>query len=57
MIDDYIRQLIIKKGSLEEIKKYAIKKQGMHILRDDALLKVRDGLTTLDEAIRTTTEE
>ena len=57
MIDDYIRQLIIKKGSLEEIKDYAIKKMGMRTLRDDALLKVKQGLTTLDEALRITTEE
>ncbi len=57
MIDDYIRQLIIKKGSLEEIKAYAIKKKGMRTLRDDALLKAKQGLTTLDEAVRITTEE
>lgn len=57
MIDDYIRRLIIKKGSLNEIREYAIKNKGMRILRDDALLKVRQGQTTLDEAIRITTEE
>lgn len=57
MIDDYIRQLIIKKGSLEEIKEYAIKKKGMKTLRDDALLKVKQGMTTLEEALRVTTEE
>ena len=57
MIDDRIRQLIIKKGSLEEIKEYAIKDQGMKSLREDALLKVQQGMTTLDEALRITTEE
>jgi type IV pilus assembly protein PilB len=57
MIDDHIRQLIIKKGSLDEIKEYAIEKQGMNTLRDDALLKVKQGLTSLDEALRITTEE
>ncbi|MFC1658574.1 GspE/PulE family protein [Candidatus Omnitrophota bacterium] len=57
MIDDQVRQLIIKKGSLEEIRQYAIKKQGMKSLREDALLKVKTGLTTLDEALRITTEE
>jgi len=57
MIDDYIRRLIIKKGSLDEIKEYAVEKQGMKNLRDDALLKVKQGLTTLDEALRITTEE
>ena len=29
----------------------------MKTLRDDAFLKVKDGMTTLDEAIRITTEE
>jgi len=57
MIDDYVRQLIIKRGSLEEIKKYAVEKQGMKDLREDALLKVKQGSTTLDEALRITTEE
>ena len=57
MVDDYIRRLIIKKGSLDEIREYAIKNKGMKILRDDALLKVKNGQTTLDEAIRITTEE
>ena len=57
MIDDCIRQLITKKGSLEEIKEYAIKTNDMRILRDDALIKVKNGLTTIDEAIRITTEE
>lgn len=57
LIDDYIRQLIVKKGSLEEIKRYAIEKKGMRTLRDDAILKAKQGLTTLDEAIRITSEE
>lgn len=57
MIDDYIKQLIIKRGSIEEIKDYAIKNKGMKNLRDDALLKAKNGLTTIDEAIRVTTEE
>ncbi|MFH1678499.1 MAG: GspE/PulE family protein [Candidatus Omnitrophota bacterium] len=57
MIDDYIRQLIVKKASLDEIKEYAIKNNGMKTLRDDVLLKVEHGETTLDEALRITTEE
>ena len=57
MIDDHIRQLITRKGSLDEVKEYAIKKKGMKTLRDDALIKVKDGMTTLDEALRITTEE
>ncbi len=57
VIDDYIRQLIIEEGSLDAIKKYAIQEKGMKTLRDDALLKVKQGLTPLEEAIRITTAE
>lgn len=57
MIDDNMREMIIKKESLDKIRAYATQKAGMKTLRDDAFLKVREGLTTLDEAIRITTEE
>lgn len=57
MNNDFIREMIIKKKSIDEIKQYAVKECGMKTLRDDAFLKVKDGLTTLDEALRITTEE
>jgi len=57
MIDDHIREMIIQKKSCDEIKEYAIKELGMLTLRDDAFLKVKQGLITLEEAIRVTTEE
>ncbi len=57
LIDDRIRELIIKRKSIDEIKAYAIRERGMMTLRDDAFLKVKNGLTTLDEALRITTEE
>jgi len=57
MIDDTIREMIIRKASLDEIRKYAVEKCGMMTLRDDAFIKVREGTTTLDEAIRITSEE
>jgi type II secretory ATPase GspE/PulE/Tfp pilus assembly ATPase PilB-like protein len=57
LIDDAIREMIIKKQSLDDIKDYAIKTKGMKLLRDDVYLKVREGLTTIEEAIRLTTEE
>jgi type IV pilus assembly protein PilB len=57
LIDDAIRELIIRKRSLDEIKEYALKTLGMKLLRDDAFVKVKDGVTTLDEAMRITTEE
>ncbi len=57
LIDDPIREMVIRKRSLDEIKDYATRTLGMKMLRDDAFLKVREGMTTLDEAIRITTEE
>lgn len=57
LIDDTMREMIVKKDSLDEIRKYAIEKCGMLTLRDDAYLKVKEGLTTLEEAVRITTEE
>ncbi|MFA5155900.1 MAG: GspE/PulE family protein [Candidatus Omnitrophota bacterium] len=57
MIDDNIRDMIIRKKSIDEIKNYAIKECGMVTLRDDAFLKVKEGTTTLEEALRITTEE
>ncbi len=56
MIDDNIREMIIRKKSLDEIKQYA-QEHGMQTLRDDAFLKVKEELTTLEEALRITTEE
>ena len=57
MIDDTIREMIIKKESIDAIKQYAIEKCGMVTLRDDAFLKVKQELATLEEALRITTEE
>lgn len=57
LIDDAIREMIIKKTSLDEIKTYATEKCGVKLLRDDAFLKVQQGLTCLEEALRITTEE
>ena len=57
MIDDTMREMIMKRNSLDEIKAYVIDKCGMKILRDDAFIKVKNGVTTIEEAIRITTEE
>lgn len=55
-IDDDIRDLIVKRVSSLEIKNYAISK-GMTTLREDALKKFCQGLTTLDEVVRVTSED
>lgn len=57
LIDEVIREMIIKKESLDKVKEYASKKKGMMDLRADAFLKVRDELTTLDEALSVTTQD
>jgi type II secretory ATPase GspE/PulE/Tfp pilus assembly ATPase PilB-like protein len=56
MINDDIREMVVKKTSLDGIKQYAIEKCGMRTLREEAFLKVNEGITTLDEALRITTE-
>ncbi len=56
LVDDTIRDLVLKRSSSFAIKEYAIKK-GMATLREDALKKVCLGMTTLDEILRVTSEE
>ncbi len=56
VVDDPIRDLIVKRVSSFEIKDYAVKR-GMTTLREDALKKMCQGVTTLDEVIRVTTED
>jgi len=56
LINDNIREMIIERKSIDIIKQYA-QEQGMKTLRDDAFLKVKQELTSLDEAIKITTEE
>jgi type IV pilus assembly protein PilB len=56
-IDDSIRDMIIRRASLSAIKEFATKERGMMTLRDDAMYKVAEGTTTLEEALQATTEE
>ncbi len=56
LLDDNIRDLVVKRASAFEIKDYAIK-NGMTTLREDAIKKFCRGLTTLDEIIRVTSED
>lgn len=56
-INDKIREMAIKKVDSSQIKEYAIKELGMMTLRDDALLKVKQGVVSLEEAVEVTTEE
>jgi type IV pilus assembly protein PilB len=56
VMDDNIRDLIVKRVSSFDIKEYAMKK-GMTTLREDAVKKFCQGITTLDEVVRVTTED
>ncbi|MBM3248392.1 MAG: type II secretion system protein GspE [Candidatus Omnitrophica bacterium] len=57
MVDDQIREMIVKRTPSDEIKNYAIKNCGMVTLWDDAVKKFTLGLTTLEEVLRVTSEE
>jgi len=48
-----IRELILDRASTTEIRKLAIK-QGMSNLREDGLIKVAKGITTVEEVLRET---
>ena len=52
-VSDEIRKLIIERASSMDIGKLAIN-QGMKRLRDVALMKAREGLTTLEQVLVTT---
>jgi type IV pilus assembly protein PilB len=56
LLDDAIRDMIIRKASADEIKRYAISK-GMQTLRDNALRQFMRGETTLEEVLRVTADE
>jgi type IV pilus assembly protein PilB len=56
LVDDTIREMIIKRKSSDEIKEYAVS-NNMSTLRENAFKKALSGLTTLEEVLRITTEE
>ena len=53
VVSDVMRDLIVSNGSMRDIKKQAID-DGMLPLRQTGMLKVRDGVTTLEEVARET---
>ena len=57
VIDDKLRDLVVKKASAYELKEYATQHNHMSTLREDALKKFARGDTTLDEVIRVTAED
>jgi type IV pilus assembly protein PilB len=55
-VSETIKELIIKKASVSELKREAVR-LGMDTLRVQGLKKAAQGITTIEEALRTTTEE
>ncbi len=53
LVDDAIRRHIQARDTAAQIRQAAIE-AGMTTLRDDGILKVRQGVTTLDEVVRVT---
>ena len=51
--DAGLAKLVMRKRPTEDLQQYAID-HGAITLRDDAIAKVRDGLTTIEEALRVT---
>lgn len=56
VMDDELRELIISRAPAEVLKKRAHEK-GMRVMRDDAIMKVLFGSTTLEEALNVVQEE
>jgi type II secretory ATPase GspE/PulE/Tfp pilus assembly ATPase PilB-like protein len=53
VINDAIRQAIVKRENASVIRDIAVK-QGMATMLDDGIQKVKEGLTTIDEVMRST---
>ncbi len=54
MIDDACRDLVQTRGNARRFARRDLA-AGMHLLSTDGLLKIHQGVTTLDEVIRVTT--
>lgn len=57
LIDDEIRQLILKNVDSGSIKKQAVSAKGMRTLMDDGALKVLRGVTSIAEVLSVTQED
>ncbi len=55
-VTDAIRHLIVAKSSASVIRAQAVR-EGMRGLREDGCVKIREGLTTVAEVLRTITQE
>jgi type IV pilus assembly protein PilB len=51
-----IKELILSRASTSEIKKEAIR-LGMKTLRQSGIMKIKEGVTTIEEIFRSTIED
>jgi len=56
LMDNFIRELVVKKAPSAQIKKSAVAR-GMRTLRQDGWMKVMQGVTTIDEVLKVTQAE
>jgi len=54
LVDEQIREMILERAMAHDLRRYARKKQGMLILREEGLLKCAQGLTSPAEVIART---
>ena len=52
LIDKETRRLITEGAPVEDIKEYAVKKQGMKTLKQSALYYLKNGITTVEEVLK-----
>jgi type IV pilus assembly protein PilB len=55
-LKDEIKELIFARASNSELKKEAIR-LGMRTLRQSGIQKIKNGITTIEEVLRTTIED
>jgi type IV pilus assembly protein PilB len=51
-----VKELVLSRASSSEIKKEAIR-LGMKTLRQSGITKIKDGVTTIEEVLRSTMED
>lgn len=57
MVNEGVRQLILKRSSADAIKNLAVTQNHMRTLREDGWRKVREGATSVAEVLRVTQDE
>jgi len=57
VLDNEIRDMVLRRASSQQIKQFAVSKKGMTTLRQAGLEKAIEGLTTVDEVLRVTQKE